>query len=236
MAFCKRGIWDRIQDDKGSLTLEASLVLPGVMLITFALILLSLMVADRAAHYYTVSIAGERAAFAWPHSSANIRTGGYPQGSYDSLYWRLKDDGMLAGLLGWAANEDGGLSVRIDPGGGETEGEDTEGRDPLSLKKLRQTAAVLPAGVDGTVSYRNRLWLREVKIAANGTATSEPLRILWPQLSSAASASVTAVVTEPAEWLRTFQVVRYYFARMQQKGQEAEDYRSQAAAVLEHRR
>ena len=64
-----------------------------------------LTVTDRALHYYTSSIASERAAFAWPHSSANVRTGGYPPGAYDGLYWRLKDDALLVGLFGWSGKK-----------------------------------------------------------------------------------------------------------------------------------
>ena len=215
------------------MTLEASLVQPGVLIVTFALILLAVTMADRVAHYYSVSVAGERAAFAWPHSSADIRTGGYPSGSYVGLYWRLKDDAMLAGLFGWSANPDNGAAVRIGAGAGEG-GEDSG--DSLARQKLRKSASAMPDGADGTIAYRNRVWLREVEVDADGAAAPDPLRRLWPTLSPAASASVSSVVIEPAEWMRTFELVRYYKARIEQKGQGSEDYRRQAASVLESRR
>ena len=223
-----------VGEENGSITLESSLVLPGVMIVTFALILLALTIADRTAHYYTVAITGERAAFAWPHAAAAIRTGGYPPGAYDGLYWRLKDDAMVAGLLGWALDENSGPEIRF---GGNGSAEEAGGLgDSLAAGKLRKSVSGVPAGTRGIIAYRNRIWLREVEIAADGAAAPDPLRRLWPLLSPVASASVTAAVVEPAEWMRTFELVRYYRARMQQRGQEGEDYRSQAAAVLERKR
>jgi len=218
------------------MTLEASLVLPGVLIVTFALILLSVTMADRVAHYYSISIAGERAAFGWSHSSADIRTGGYSPGHYDGLYWRLKDDALLAGLFGGSeAKPDHGTTVRIGAVGGGGEGEEGGG-DSLARQKLRKSASAMPDGADGTIAYRNRVWLREVEVAADDAAAPDPLRRLWPKLSPSVSASVTAVVIEPAEWIRTFELVRYYKARIEKKGQESDDYRRQAASVLESRR
>ncbi len=218
------------------MTLEASFVLPGILVVTFALILLAVTMADRVAHYYSVSVAGERAAFAWPHSSADIRTGGYLPGRYDGLYWRLKDDALLAGLFGWSeANPDDDTVVRIGAVGGAGDGEEGSG-DSLARQKLRKSASAMPDTADGTISYRNRVWLRVVEVDADGAAAPDPLRRLWPMLSLAASASVTAVVIEPAEWIRTFELVRYYKARIEKKGQGSEDYRRQASSVLESRR
>jgi len=224
-----------VREENGSMTLEASLVLPVILLLTFALILLSLTIADRAAHYYSASIAAERAAFFWPHSQADVRTGAYAPGALDGLYWRLKDDAMLAGLMGWSVQNDNGPAVHIgDVSGGNGAG---DRGDSLAANKLRKSAAAMPEGMEGTLSYRNQVWLREVAVDAHGAATPDPLRRLWPLLlSSRASASVTAAVVEPAEWMRTFQLVRYYRARMQQQGQGAQAYRSDAAAVLERRR
>lgn len=218
------------------MTLEASLVMPGILIVAFALILLAVTMADRVAHYYAASVAGERAAFAWPHSSADIRTGGYPNGGYDGLYWRLKDDALLAGLFGWTdENPDDGAAVRIGAGAGAGEG-NGGGGDSLAGRKLRKSASAMPDGADGTIAYRNRVWLRAVEVDADGAAAPDPLRRLWPTLAPAASASVSGVVIEPAEWMRTFELVRYYKAKIGKQGQSSEDYRRQAASVLESRR
>lgn len=210
------------------MTLEATLVFPWVLILTLALILFMLTETDRALHYYTASVASERAAFAWPHSAANIRTGGYPPGAYDGLYWRLKDDALLAGLFGWSVQEGGGPIVHIGRG--------DAGDSSLAANKLRKSAVAMPDGINGTIAYHNRIWLREVRVAANGSETSGVLRRLFPSLSPAASASVSGAVSEPAEWLRTFHVVRYYYARIKQEGSQSDSYREQAAAVLEQRR
>lgn len=214
----------RSRGDKGSMTLEAAIILPWIMLLTFLLILLAVYVMNRSTHYYSVSVTAARTAFAWPHSSANLKTGGYPDGGYDGLYWRLKDDALLAGLFGWGAG-DGEAAVKI--GGGPYGG---SSRD-LIESKLYRAAAALPDGMEGKVAYRNRIGLREVTINATGTASPDPLRQMWPSFGRGASATVSAVVNEPAEWVRTFQLARYYLARLRQDGDDADRLRRRAAAL-----
>jgi hypothetical protein len=211
--------------ESGSVTLEAALVVPWIMLLTFLLILFALYVMNRTIHYYTVSSATFRIAHAWPHSSANLKTGGYPEGGYDGLYWRLKDDAMLAGLFGWGTNADMETTVSF--------GEKAPGGQADSLVgiKLRHAAASMPAGLEGTVAYRNRLWLREVSVEAAGSDSPDPLRRLWPSFERGISSSASAVVNEPAEWVRTFQLVRYYLVRMQQNDGYAKRVQRQASAL-----
>lgn len=213
------------RSDRGSMTLEASMVFPWVLLTTFLLLLFSVWIMNRATVYYTVAAAGERAAFAWSHSSADIRSGAYPEGQYDSLYWRLKDDALLAGLFGWS---EGGVT-RVPIGAGEHEGEDA-----LAETKLRKTAEATPIR-EGAVSYRNVLWKRELKVETADAAIPDPL-LAWGGLGASRPISVSALVTEPAEWIRSFDLVRYYREKMQKKGDEAGDYRSKAGAVLVGRR
>jgi len=212
----------RLRGEDGSMTLEASLVFPWVLISTLLLILFSLAVVNKAALYYSASAAGERSAFAWSHSAGNVRTGAYPAGAYDSLYWRLKDDAMLAGLFGWTTEENGS-TIAIEGSGDER---------ALAAGKLRRAASTLPLGLTGTMSYRNRIWLRDVSVKAAGAPVPMPLERLWGLPGGKREVSVAAVVTEPAEWIRTFELLRYYREKMRRKGQGAETYRSEAAAVL----
>ncbi|MBW5447081.1 pilus assembly protein [Cohnella sp. CFH 77786] len=224
------GFWSKIprlwRGENGSITLEASMVFPWVLLLTFLLILFSLVMMEQAALYYSASAGSERAAFAWSHSSADVRTGAYPAGGYDGLYWRLKDDALLAGLFGWetAGGESG---VRI---GGHAQGGGDGGS--LAEKKLRQAADSLPAALAGRMDYRNRLLLREVSVEAEGGRIPAPLLRFRGTTRGRTSVSVSAVVTEPAEWVRTFETVRYYQAKWKTKGEGAAAERDKAADVL----
>lgn len=228
MAALCRSVNDWIRREDGALTVEASLVFPWMLIMTFLLILSSLVIADRTLLYYASSAAGERAAFSWAHSKGDFRTGAYPAGEYDGLYWRLTDDAMLSGLFGWTLDSG---DVRVPLGGArKQEGNLTEG-------KLGKAANLLSDEAEGYIAYKNRVWKREIAVAASGGEMPAPLRRLWGAAGSQAdAASVTAVVTEPAEWIRTFELIRYYRAKMKTKGQGAEEYWKRTAAVLGDRR
>lgn len=214
-----------LSGENGSLTLEATIVLPWIMLLTFLLILFAVFVLNRSTHYYSLSVAAARTAFAWPHSSASLKTGGYPEGGYDGLYWRLKDDALLANLFGWETGDNGDAIAAVGAGAFTGSG------NALAESKLRHAAAALPAGIEGNMTYRNRIALREVTIRASGKFAPNPLRRLWPSFDHEAAATVSAVVNEPAEWVRTFQLARYYLARIQRDSDYAERLRRQAAKM-----
>jgi hypothetical protein len=215
----------------GSITLEASLVFPWVLLLTFLLILFAVTIMEKAALYYSASAAGERAAFAWSHSSAAVRTGAYPAGHYDGLYWRLKDDALLAGLFGWTSGGSNS-TVSIDS---KEQGEGNGNGESLAEKKLRQASEAMPDLI-GTMGYRNRLWMREVTVVAEGGAIPAPVLRFRGSSEGRHSVAVRSVVTEPAEWIRTFETVRYFQAKWKQHGEGAAANRDKAADVLVNKR
>ncbi|WP_123041764.1 hypothetical protein [Cohnella candidum] len=213
--------------EQGSMTLEGALVFPWVLLTTLLLILFSVGMLEKALLYYSASAESGRAAFAWSHSSASGKTGGYPSGGYDGLYWRLGDDALLAGELGMSADGNGSR-VDIGNGGGE-DGSPAE-------KKLRKSAEAFPSFVGGELKYRNQGWLRTVSVDASGGLIPTPVLRFRNSAETRHSASVSSTVTEPAEWIRTFQSVRYFREKMRKKGQSAETYRQKAASVLAGKR
>jgi hypothetical protein len=208
--------WGRCEE--GSLTLEASMVFPWVLLATLLLIVFSVVITDRVLLYYSASVAAERGAFVWSHSSSDVRSGAYPDGRYDGLYWRLRDDALLAGLFGWTTDGEEGVRISIRDGPAESDG---GVGGSLAEIKLRRTADTLPGDVGGSMAYRNRLWKREIMIDASADQRAVSLK---------------AVVIEPPEWIRTFDLARYYQAKMKKSKEGAAVYRNKAAAVLEKKR
>ncbi|WP_276354931.1 hypothetical protein [Cohnella caldifontis] len=212
--------------EDGSIVLEASMIFPWVLLITLMLIILSVWILVRCLGYFSAAEAAEKAAFAWPHSSAELRAGAYPAGEYDGLYWRLKDDVLLSGLFGRAAS-DNAAQVPI----GE-QGEVDDGGTSLAKTKLRKSAASLSGtGASGTAMYRNRLWKREVTVETADAGLQNVLSA-WGWSGDGKSEAVS-LVSEPPEMIRSFDLVRYYRAKMRAKGSGAGAYREQAAGVLE---
>jgi hypothetical protein len=200
------------------------MVVPWVMFITLSIIVLSVWMLVRSLTYFTAADAAEKAAFAWPHSAAELRTGAYPYGSYDGLYWRLKDDALLSGLFGVDAAD---AETTVPIGGLAS---DSRGKTSLSEKKLLKTADAYPSGT-GAVTYRNRLWKRAISVSA--AVPSLPSFFAAWAGPGAGQTGASSLVSEPAEWLRSFDLVRYYRAKMRARGAEQGEYRGQAARVLE---
>lgn len=216
-----RRVW---RDAGGSFTLEAAMVFPVILMVTFLVVLFALYVAQKAIVYYEASAAAERAAFSWSNSAKELRTGAYPSGRYESLYWRLTEDRMLAGLFGL---ETKALVSVPGNGGGKADG------GGLAERKLAAAANSLKASVAGEWSYSNSVLVRRLAGEASNDSVPESLRILWPAAEIRTEAA--AVVVEPAEFIRTVDLVRYYTLKIRGSSDGEEPYRSKALAVLKAR-
>ena len=210
----------RRDGEAGSITLEASLVAPVVFFAILALILFAAWMLDRALSYHIASLESSRASFAWAHSSADPATGAYPAGAYDGLYWRLADDAVLAGLFGWGGETRG---VRVEAGDPET------GGSSLAAGKLRKTAARLGGWPDGAASYRNELWKKVLTV--EGGESRQPFSLPGLILPGGGFSAAT-LVTEPAEWVRSFELIRHYRNKFRKLDKGSESYRGKASEVL----
>ncbi|MGV2786922.1 pilus assembly protein, partial [Clostridium perfringens] len=98
----RKGFQRRWKDESGSFTVEASLVLPIVLMVTVLLLFLCLYIYQQSMLVQASAAASERTAFSWDNSHKIAATGSVEQGQYDSLYWRLTDDHVLGTLFGLA--------------------------------------------------------------------------------------------------------------------------------------
>ncbi|WP_059051438.1 TadE/TadG family type IV pilus assembly protein [Paenibacillus senegalimassiliensis] len=208
------------RDSRGSFTLEASLVLPFIFLAVLVLLFFCLYMYQHTLLGQAAAAASERVAYVWDNSERDDLTGAYAEGRYDSLYWRLTDDGMLRSIFGW--NEDGGAARVALP---MTSGVETQG---LPMTKLSRTGGKLPAGIQGELRYDNGLLLRKVTVALERLIPLAPLE-RWMG-DARQSGRADAYVVEPVEWIRTVELARYYgakFKKSKTKGgmdqQEARD-------------
>lgn len=209
------------RDDSGSFTLEATMVLPLAMILTCLTLLFALFVSQGSVLYYGASVTAERAAFAWSNSAKDARTGAYPEGRYDGLYWRLTNDALLQGWLGLATG-DGDVSVPL-----ESAGVAANGASPKD--KLAKWGASMPASATGSIAYRNVGVTSDVTVEASAAWLPEALVRFRGQ--ERASAKTSAVVVEPTELIRTFDLIRYYSAKMK-AGSDGGSLRGKAADVL----
>ncbi|MCD9024027.1 hypothetical protein K7P76_19640 [Cohnella sp. NL03-T5] len=221
----KDGLWG---NREGSISLEASMVFPWVLMMTFLLLLFSLFISQGAILYYSSSITAERTAFVWSNSGKDALTGAYPQGQYDGLYWRLFDDSLVQGLFGLASGNYS-TSIEIRHGMEGSQGSSAEDK----LRKIgSQTATVHRLGIGG-ISYRNIGVKREIEVNMTSVWLAKPLT--WLRGEDAATAAVAALVVEPTEFLRSFDLVRYYASKMKAAPGGAAAWRDKAGAILRKR-
>ena len=221
----RRGFWS---DASGSLSVEASMVFPVVLLLTMALVLYALYTAKLVLVHYGTAVLAERAAYNWTNLAAEWRTGAYPAGQHDGLYWRLTEDAVLQALFP-AGSEARDAEVPFP-----TDGLPADRERGLVARKLRRAAETAPEWLQGTVGWKNRLLIRSVVAKASDPAAALPLRRFWNGVPEA-QASVTALTVEPAEFVRSFELVRYYAAKFKRQGERAESYRREAGEVLRNR-
>lgn len=217
-----------LRDDAGTITLEASAIIPWVLLMTFIVVLFALFISQRSLLYYGSSVLSERTAFNWSNSSKVSTTGSYPEGKYDGLYWRLADDGLVQGLFGGSEGKEG---IRVDVYPDMEDGVGASPEDKLK-KGGFDSAAAVSLGT-GEISYRNIGIKRVVETSLKSEWLPEPLA--WLRGEQNAEATTSALVVEPTEFLRSFNFIRYYASKMKSSPDGEAGYQKKARNVLEKR-
>ncbi|MDI4647248.1 hypothetical protein [Cohnella hashimotonis] len=195
--------------------------MPTLLIVTFLLVFYALFTAQHAIVHYKSGMAAERVAFNWSHAESDFATGAYEEGRYEGLYWRLTDDALLQGLFGWAA-DDSADALNFP-------GADDPGDRPV-LRKLYPAAEALAGNWRGSIRYERGGLRREIAVSAADPGELSPLALL--RGSSVATSDASAPVTDPAEWVRTFELVRYYTARAKREGGGAGTYLGKAGSLL----
>ncbi|AIQ51081.1 TadE/TadG family type IV pilus assembly protein [Paenibacillus sp. FSL R7-0331] len=197
-----------LRSDEGSFTVEASLLLPIIMMITMLLLFFSLYTYQRTMLLQFSSATAERAAYNWDNS--NKGTGGaFPAGSYDSLYWRIGEDGLLASLFG-TGSVNGGVELTVPAQGAQ---------GSLPKLKLEHSAEKLPANMTGEMSYSYNFSGRRISTELQRVLRLPVLDGLMEDKSEPI-VKTQAVVTEPVEFIRTVELMRYYAAKFKNGKQE----------------
>lgn len=193
---------NKLKGDQGSFTIEASLLLPIVMFITMLLLFFCLYSYQKSMLLQVASGATERAAYNWDNSHKEV-SGSYMAGEYDSLYWRIGDDALLASLFG---GEAGSAGVTI-----ELPGEVSDKGD-LPVLKLGHSSTMIPDNMPGTMRYAHSLTGRRVSAELNRLLS---LPVLDKVLSDEAKPTVEAqsIIVEPVEFIRTVDLMRYFGAK-----------------------
>jgi hypothetical protein len=202
-----------LRSESGSFTLEATLVFPILLIVIVIVILFVCYIYEKAVLYGAASVTSERTAFLWDNSYRNIRTGLAGEGEYDGLYWRIKDDELVQSLFG--LDDGGGPDARTSIGGSASSGSgsgDSSNAGSLAERKLMRTTEHLEGVLFGENRYKRRLASRFVETALRTPMESNVLRSRIENYEQASMAS--SIIVDPAEFIRTVDIVRYYTSKL----------------------
>ncbi|WP_165861104.1 TadE/TadG family type IV pilus assembly protein [Paenibacillus paeoniae] len=199
------------KDEKGSFTIEASIVLPILFAMVLAFLLFGMYLYQKVMVYYSVSTISERAAFSWDNSHRDARTGILTEPEYDGLYRRLGSDGALASLFGMTGDE-GRRSVSLPADVQEsTSSVDTD----LTKRKLVKSAQwVATAGLsyNGTVQYAGDGLSRYVETGLHKPIQLMPFEESW--IRGEPDGAARGHIVDPVEFIRSVDLARYYSTKL----------------------
>ncbi|MEO3944581.1 hypothetical protein [Gorillibacterium sp. CAU 1737] len=187
---------------EGSFTLEATMVFPLVLLISFLVLFISLFLWRTAQLELRAETAAERAAYNWDNSYRDPVSGAFAVSNRDGLYWRTSLT-ELSSLFRISGRSSSTLNV---PASG------TESLS-LSQSKLINQIDIVPPDSQGTFLYKNSLLERSVQVDLDRKSGIPRLFArLIPEQSAAGIAE--SYITEPAEFLRNLDLLTDYAGRL----------------------
>lgn len=180
------------------------MIYPAICIMLMALMFVSLYFFDKASLSLSAGDAAERSAFIWDNSHKDPLSGSFPINQNDGLYWRVTGNGILS-VLGIGADS---IDIKLpDQIGGAHGG--------LTEKKLLKVGAYLPQINRGTMRMTNTGIERKIEVQlersrrnANVFSSVIPIE---KRLARAKS-----YVTEPAEFIRTIDLIGDYGARLKE--------------------
>lgn len=186
-------------NERGSFTLEASLVMPVLFLATLTLLFFLLIIYQRAFMYYQASKVVTQAAFNWDNSHREARTGKLTQikddqGHWmtDGPYWMYGGQGFPMFGTSWLIGGDGSQSFEIMASG-----------NSMPEKKIRKVAAAYGMKEVGSVKYTSSLFKREIEISMNRERAVPNFARIMFGVDNSNSVTARTTVSEPVEFLRS---------------------------------
>lgn len=222
------------RDEKGSFTIEASLIFPIIFLLIVTLLLFTMYVFQKGFLFYKATMIAERAAFSWNNSQRDPVTGDLASikksnGTWnaDFIWWRLFSDGVTGGAIDYPlqANqtlENALLLEKTRQAAGSSLVTATGKTTPVAKRdvalpkyKMARAAASMAAGEQGSTTYQN-LWItRTVKVGLITPANVPRFtQIFWKPSGTyeqpRASGQAANMVTDPVEFLRNIEFYTEY--------------------------
>lgn len=184
-----------LKNDQGSSTLEATLVFPIIMLGTFIFLLFAVAQWEQAALYQQATIIAEQVATTWDLSSKDLITGDFGPVDTDT-------DGRYKDGLYWRLFND------------------FQGHGLAQDKINKAEKYLIDKGVSGTITY-DGLLTRKITVRLNRNLG---FHLKFPGLPETVTASASAHVAEPVQFMRNIDMAVYYYQQLSEKKQLLESF------------
>jgi hypothetical protein len=188
-----------IKNEQGSFTIEASLVMPIVMLSTICLLFLGLFIYQKVYVQQIARIVVERAAYNWNNSHKDSKTGNFNPNETDGLYWRFTNDSVTDIFGFMVPNVPTTVQIPSDP----------SNLMNITEIKLAKASNLIPAFLSGTATYTNHLVDRKVTVALQKPFYFSNRVFHWNGADSV-KAQASSRVVEPVELIRLTDITRTY--------------------------
>jgi Flp pilus assembly protein TadG len=188
-----------LANSKGSVTIEASIVLPVILLMLFSMVFFSMYVYHKLVLLDTAVYTAAQRAETWDHAGKNLEDGYRKTINHDGLYWRLFSD--LSGYTG----EEGS---RVSTGGpGLVQDKSSAAlafaKDMLKYEVFKSNQSKI------TVQYKNSILRRVVSVSIYEHIMI-PINWISNILSPNLAYNAEADVVEPAEFIRVMGLAEKY--------------------------
>ncbi|RED63019.1 TadE/TadG family type IV pilus assembly protein [Cohnella lupini] len=215
-----------IKNQKGSFTIEASLVFPLVFLVTILLIFMSLYVYQKSTLYYLADTTAKRASWVWDNTYRDGITGEFnpyekdpgtqQQLQNDGLYWRFNDFNMMDVLTFQFKEAVDAKELSISASDRSAPSRSSS----LVNYKLQRAVTTLPKGVSGSISYENKFYKRKITVHLENPLKMPDFVKSWFR-QELVEAEASSFVTEPTEFIRTVDFAMYLGKKLSQPGAPA---------------
>ncbi|OEF99073.1 hypothetical protein BHF71_02505 [Vulcanibacillus modesticaldus] len=191
--------------EKGSFTVEASLIFPIIFLFIVLLIFLSVIAYQKVLLYYVATQAADRVAFNWNNSHKDPITGEYQMEETDGLYWRLTGDRVLNKLLS-TYEDNRTINITI---------KDSYEPIDLSEKKLAIMSRVIPNGIGGNIIFQKNIY--EDKVIVKLDRLIKVPSFVSRLIGNKIEVMAYSTTTDPVEYIRSVDLIINYSQKFNQQ-------------------
>lgn len=187
-------------EDRGSFSVEASVVFPVVLLASLALIFFSLYIYEKGLLYHVAAVTADRAAYTWDNTHKDPVTGAFSASEQDGLYWRTFEDNV-SGIFSFFTG-DGVVGIQLPEDAGRTDLD-------TPRKKLMNAASLLPPVEKAELTYAHGFFDRVIRVRLENPFRMPDFLRQW-LYADRVREQAEARAVDPVEFIRLIDFTKLY--------------------------